>query len=240
VMNSKNCMESCLEVDRLTEVYREYRERGWSETKWSITNKGNQAMLRERDQKLKQLLQSAGFLPLDNRRILDIGCGTGELLSGLQSWGAKPENLFGVDLLPDRIQRAKENFPQMNFRQVNAERLPFTDGCFDLVSVFTVFSSILDQRMTSNVSREIDRILRPGGAVIWYDFRFNSPFNPHVRGISRKTIRRLFTGFDSHLVSITLLPPLGRRLGRLTDGLYTSLASLAFLRSHYLGMLMKQ
>ena len=239
-MNSKNCMESCLEVDRLTEVYREYRDRGWGETKWSITNKGNQAMLRERDRKLKQILKRAGLLPLDNRRILDIGCGTGEMLAGFQSWGAKSENLFGVDLLPARVERAKETFPQLNFQQVNAEGLPFTDGFFDLVSVFTVFSSILDHRMTYNVSREIDRILRPGGAVIWYDFRYNSPFNPHVRGISRKTIRRLFTGFDSHLVSTTLLPPLARRLGRLTDRLYPRLALLAFLRSHYLGMLVKQ
>ena len=233
-------MESCLEVDRLTEVYREYRERGWGETKWAITNKGNQAMLREREQKLKQLLQHFGFLPLDNRRILDVGCGTGEMLAGLQRWGGKPENLFGVDLLPARIQRAKETFPQINFQQANAERLPFSDGFFDLVSVFTVFSSILDHRMTCNVSREIDRILRRGGAVIWYDFRFNSPLNRHVRDISRKTVRHLFPGFDSRLVSITLLPPLARRLGRLTDALYACLTSVAFLRSHYLGILVKQ
>jgi ubiquinone/menaquinone biosynthesis C-methylase UbiE len=232
-------MESCLEIDRLTRVYREYRKRGWGETKWALTNKGNQAMLREREQRLKQSLQCSGFLPLDKRRILDVGCGTGEMLAGLQSWGAKPENLFGVDLLPARIRHAKETFPKMNFQQANAERLPFTDGFFDLVTVFTVFSSILDHRMTGNVSREIDRILCRGGAVIWYDFRFNSPLNRHVRGISRKTIRRLFPRFDSHLSSITLLPPLARRLGRLTDRLYASLASLPFLRSHYLGVMVK-
>ena len=232
-------MGTCTEVERLTEVYREYRDRGWSETKWGIANKGNQAMLRERGHRLKELLQRSGFLPLDQRRILDVGCGTGEMLAGFQSWGARPENLFGVDLLPERIRGANERFPHISFQQVNAEVLPFPDGFFDLVSVFTVFSSILDQQMARNVSREVDRILRRRGAVIWYDFRLNNPFNRHVRGVPRKAVRTLFPEFDLHLVSITLLPPLARRLGELTDRLYTSLVSLAFLRSHYLGVLAK-
>ena len=232
-------MESCSEVQRITEVYREYRERGWCETKWAITNKGNQAVLREREQKLNEVLQCSGFLPLVRRRVLDVGCGSGELLANLQSLGAKVENLFGVDLLPERIQRAKERFPQINFQRVNAEALPFADGFFDLVSVFTVFSSILDRQMARNVSREIDRILRRGGAVIWYDFRMNSPFNRHVRGMSQKAVRCLFPKFDLRLVPITLLPPVARRLGRLTDPLYACLASLTFLRSHYLGVLVK-
>jgi SAM-dependent methyltransferase len=232
-------MESYTEVERLTEVYREYRDRGWGETKWSSTNTGNQAMLRERRYKLKQLLQCSGFLPLDQRHILDVGCGTGEMLAGLQTWGAQLENLFGVDLLPDRIQRAKEKFPQISFQQVNAEALPFADGFFDLVSVYTVFSSILDHHMARNVSHEINRILRGGGGVIWYDFRVNNPFNRHVRAMSRQAVRTLFPGFDLHLVPITLLPPLARRLGRLTDRLYTNLAAVAFLRSHYLGILVK-
>ena len=101
-------MQISSEVDRLRDVYREYGERDWGKTKWSVTNRGNQAIRREREQKLEQLLQRAGFFPLDQRRILDVGCGTGETLAGFAAWGARPENLFGVDLLPDRIRRAKE------------------------------------------------------------------------------------------------------------------------------------
>jgi SAM-dependent methyltransferase len=232
-------METRSEVDRLKEVYREYGERGWRKTKWAATNKGNQAIQQERERKLEQLLERAGFLPLGNRRILDVGCGTGEILAGFEAWGARPENLFGVDLLADRIRRAKENFPEMTFQEANAEALPFANGFFDLVTLFTVFTSILDHQMARNVSREINRILRSGGAVIWYDFRMNNPFNPHVRGISREGIRQLFPGFDSRLASITLLPPLARRAGCLTDLLYPCFAPLPFLRSHYLGVLAK-
>jgi ubiquinone/menaquinone biosynthesis C-methylase UbiE len=227
------------EVDRLKLVYREYRERGLGKTKWSLTNRGNQAIWRERERKLEQLLQRAGFLPLDQWRILDVGCGTGETLAGFEAWGARPDNLFGVDLLADRIRCAKENFPAMHFQEANAEALPFENGFFDLVTVFTVFTSILDPQMTRNLSREINRVLRSGGAVVWYDFRINNPLNPHVRGISRKGIRQLFPEFDARLVSITLMPPLARRCGSLTDLLYPCFASLSFLRSHYLGLLVK-
>ena len=232
-------METRSEVDRLTEVYREYGERGWRKTKWAVTNRGNQAIRQERERKLEQLLRCTGFFPLANQRILDVGCGTGETLAGFEAWGAKPENLFGVDLLPDRIRRAKENFPDITFREANAETLPFGNGFFDLVALFTVFTSIRDPQMARNVSREINRILRPGGAVVWYDFRINNPFNQHVRGISRQGVLTLFPGYDTRLKSVTVLPPLARRAGRLTGLLYPSLAALPFLRSHYAGVLVK-
>ncbi|MEW6301889.1 MAG: class I SAM-dependent methyltransferase [Verrucomicrobiota bacterium] len=232
-------MEAHSEVERLQSVYREYGERGWGQTKWAPANRGNQAMQRERARMLEQLLRDTGCFPLRQRRILDVGCGGGELLAGFEDWGAKPENLFGVDLLAERICRAKANHPRFNFQRANAESLPFEDEWFDLVTVFTVFSSILDPQMTRNVSREISRVLRPGGAVVWYDFRMNNPFNPHVRGIARGEIRRLFSGHDARLRTITLLPPLARRLGVLTPLLYPCLASLPFLRSHYLGVLGK-
>ncbi|PYJ62909.1 MAG: SAM-dependent methyltransferase [Verrucomicrobia bacterium] len=237
--NLESRMETHFEVDRLKDVYRQYGERGWGKKKWAVTNRGNQAIQQERDRKLEQLLQRAGFLPLGNRRILDVGCGTGEILAGFEAWGARPENLFGVDLLAERIRRAKDNFPEMTFQEANAEALPFANGFFDLVALFTVFTSIRDHQMARNVSREINRILRSGGAVVWYDFRMNNPFNPHVRGISRKGVRRLFPEYDSRLMTVTLLPPLARRAGCLTDLLYPWLASLLFLRSHYLGVLIK-
>src|SRR5207253_9883075 len=134
-------------------------------------------------------------------------------------------------------RRAKDNCRQMPLQKGIAEAVTCAMGFFDLIALFTVFTSVRDHQMARNASREINRILRSGGAVVWYDFRMNNPFNPHVRGISRAGVRRLFPGFDSRLVAITLLPPLARRSGGLTDLLYPWLASLPFLRSHYLGVL---
>jgi SAM-dependent methyltransferase len=232
-------METHVEVDRLRDVYRGYSARGLSRSKWSADNSGNQAIQRERGLKTQELLQRAGFLPLGSRRILDVGCGTGEILAGFEPLGARWENLFGVDVIPERIRTARQNFPQITFQLANAESLPFPDGSFDLIAVFTVFTSILNRQMAANVAREITRALRSGGAVLWYDFRLDNPFNEHVRGMSRKNIQGLFPDFKTSLETVSLLPPLARRLGSLTNLLYPRLRAFPFLRTHYLGLLTK-
>ena len=71
-------------------------------SKWSPTNWGNQGVLQERDRTLLEQLVKSGFLPLDEWQILDLGCGTGGLIARFQKWGARAENLFGVDLLAER------------------------------------------------------------------------------------------------------------------------------------------
>ncbi len=232
-------MQTRTEVERLREVYQQYATAGFGASKWSSANRGNQAMVAERERKIHDLLRRFGFLPLTGRRILDVGCGTGEPLGRFADWGAKPENLFGVDLIPERIRTARLNFPKLTFQLANAEALPFPDGSFDLVSAFTVFTSILNRQMAANVGSEIQRVLAPGGALVWYDFRLSNPFNPHVRGLSRKGIGRLFPDFRMVFETLSLLPPLARRLGALTDALYVPLRSLPILRSHLLGLLIK-
>jgi ubiquinone/menaquinone biosynthesis C-methylase UbiE len=232
-------METSFEVDRLERVYREYATRGFGQSKWSPGNKGNLAIQEECLRKIREKLQKTGFLPLDKRRILDVGCGTGERLAALADLGARAENLFGVDLIRDRINEARQKHPGITFQCGNAENLPFADHTFDLVTVFTVLSSILSCQMASHVCLEINRVLRSGGAVIWYDFRVHNPWNRHVRGMSRRQIQKLFPDFKPHLESVSLLPPLARRLGRLTNLAYSPLCSIPFLRSHYLGVLTK-
>lgn len=232
-------METRSEVNRLQEVYRGYAVRGFGQSKWSPANAGNQAIRDECQRKLRELLEKSNFFPLKNRRILDVGCGAGERLATFENWGARPQNLFGVDLIPERIHAARKNHPQITFELANAEALPFADGGFDLVTVFTVFTSILHPAMAANVSREIIRVLAAGGAVAWYDFRLDNPLNRHVRGFSRRRVQNLFPDFKLNLEAISLLPPLARRLGPLTDRLYPPLSSIPFLRSHYLGLLKK-
>ena len=109
-------METRAEVDRLREVYQHYAASGFGNSKWSSANRGNQAIQGERQLKTRQLLERSGFFPLTDRRILDVGCGGGEQLGLFADWGAKPENLFGVDLLPARIRTAKLNFPRIAFQ----------------------------------------------------------------------------------------------------------------------------
>ena len=227
------------EVQRLSAVYQQYRERGTAETRWSEDNAGNRAIIRERTAVLESLLRAARWLPLAGCRILDVGCGVGTVLASFARWGALPDDLYGVDLLPDRIAEAQQLYPEIHFQHANAERLDFQDAAFDLVLLFTVFTSILSTRMAHNVADEVSRVLKPGGAAVWYDFRYDNPRNPNVRGMPSAAIRALFPDFDLRLRTVTLLPPLARRLGRATPVLYPALALIPPLRTHYLGLLVK-
>jgi ubiquinone/menaquinone biosynthesis C-methylase UbiE len=232
-------MSANREVERLVTVYREYREDSSFQAKWSLTNPGNRAMARERQGLLTRLLQMHSFFPLAGRRILDVGCGGGAVLASFKDLGASSENLYGVDLMPERIAQAQESFPDIHFQAGNAENLAFPSAYFDLVLLFVVFSSILDTRMARNVSREVSRVLKPGGAVVWYDFIYNNPQNPQVRGLRLSAIRDLFPDFHFLMRKTTLFPPLARRLGPLTSVLYPALAAIPCLRTHYLGLLQK-
>lgn len=227
------------EVERLKNVYQSYRERGVAHRLWSNKNSGNQAIRYERMRVLQRLLHSAGFMPLTERVILDVGCGDGSVLASLCAWGALPGNLYGIDLLPTNIEAAQKDYPNLWFQQSNAEELNFDDQTFDLVLFFTVFSSILDPSMARHMASEAQRVLKPGGAVAWYDFRYHNLFNTHTQPMTYEKIQTLFFDFAFHLRTVTLLPPLARRLGRLTPLLYSALCTLPFLRTHHVGLLIK-
>lgn len=227
------------EVERLKEVYRGYHESAAVRARWSQSNRGNRAIAVERLAAIRKMLTALGSMPLSGQTILDVGCGSGSNLASLQKFGADSPALYGVDLLSDRVTHAGQAYPAIAFQVANAEALPFASEYFDLVLLYTVFSSILDQNMAVNVASEVWRVLKPGGAVLWYDFRYNNPFNLHVRGIGRATLRSLFPGSKMRLQPITLLPPLARKLGPATPLLYSLLAQVPPLKTHYLGWLVK-
>jgi SAM-dependent methyltransferase len=231
--------EDTKEISRIRKAYQTYRDEEIAGRRWSHTNPGNQAMVGERRKILRDFLGTYGFLPLADRKILDVGCGAGGELAHFLTWGAASDNLCGVDLLPERIEAARANHPKLSFSCGNAEILDFPEGAFDLILLFTVLSSILEPAMAGNLCAEVARVLKPGGAVLFYDFRFRNPYNPNVHGVTRKTLSRLFPEFYMHLQSLTLLPPLARRLGRWTETLYPPLVRLPFLRTHNLGLLVK-
>jgi len=226
------------EAERIAGVYRDQAySRGGS--RWDLRNRGNRAILAERRELVGRLLERQGWLPLADRRVLEVGCGGGAELAYLLDLGASASRLVGVDLLPERIDAARKAFPELDFRVGNAEHLEFADGSFDLVLAFTVFTSILDATMARHVASEVGRILRPGGGLLWYDFRYDSPANRNVRGVGAARVRELFPGFQGELHTVTVIPPLARRLGPLTAGGYRLLASMPPMRSHLLGLLVK-
>ena len=225
------------EAERIAQAYRSRDARAVA--RWDPNNLGNRHILAERRRLVRRLLATQGWLPLGDRRVLDVGAGNGAELAWFRELGAADANLVGIDLLPERVEVARRSFPQVEFHFGNAEQLPFPDAGFDLVVTYTLFSSILDADMSAGVASEIQRVMRPGGGLLWYDFRYDSPANRDVRGVSAGRVRTLFPGLEGRLIALTLLPPLARRLGRLTPMAYPALVRVPPLRSHLLGLLRK-
>jgi SAM-dependent methyltransferase len=222
-----------IELQRIVTEYRrraqdaEYRDR-------------THALLPERVQALQALeralyglLRRQGFANLVDRSLLDIGCGEGHLIAKFIGLGVHPGQCAGVDLLDFRVELARQRLPsQVRLHAGDASSLPFAPSSFDLITQFTVFSSILDATLRARVAREMLRMLRPGGMIIWYDFWVN-PRNPQTRGVRLPEIRSYFPGchIDARLVSF--LPPVQARIARVSR-LVADLIEYVPLKTHWL------
>ncbi len=222
------------EAERVRQAYRRRAERGL-DARYEYWQPANVFVYQSRERVLLSLLRSGGLLPLAGRRVLDVGCGDGRVLHDLVRYGADPTDLRGVDLLAERIERARELLRGATFEVADAQQLPFDDGSFDLVLGFTLLSSVTDEGARRGVAGEMKRVTRPGGLAVLYDF-WTNPLNRDARPLRRAEVRRLFAGRRVEFRGTTLAPPIVRALAPLPGGWLacTALEVIPFLRTHYL------
>ncbi|MGA9352059.1 MAG: class I SAM-dependent methyltransferase [Terriglobales bacterium] len=226
------------EIDRLRRIY-DQRSHSKLAQRYLRTNPGHLYALHEREVAMAGLLRAAGLRSLAGLRILDVGCGAGATLRQYLEYEADPDRMWGIDLLPAFVEKARSGSFNLQVICGSASKLPFADSSFDLVSQFMLLTSVLDDRMRNKIAHEVDRVLAPGGKLLWYDFAFNNPSNPDVRGIRLPEVRRLFPGFCMTSRRITLAPPLGRAIGRIGPTLYCLASKMRFLCTHNLCLLEK-
>ena len=193
----------------------------------------------ERSRLAVEMLRDAGCFPGDDSRCLEIGCGSLGWFPELLRWRLRSSQLCGIDLNVARTERLRQALPEADIRVGDASALPWPDDRFNLVVASTVFTSILSTEMRRRVADEVTRVLQPGGALLWYDFAWNNPKNPHVRGIGRSEIRELFPSLHGTVRALTLAPPLARVLAPLSWRLATVAAAIPGLRTHRLAVLVK-
>jgi len=205
---------------------------------YSFFSPGSLFIYQERERRMLDLLTEYGCTSLEQKRILEVGCGSGVWIRELIKWGAQPENLVGIDLLPERITRARALCPtSVAFEIGNAARLRFPSASFDVILQATVFSSILDPEVRTNVAQEMLRTLKPGGSILWYDFFVKRRQNLDVVGIGKKEILRLFPKCQVVLQRVTLAPPIARLLAPRSWLLCSFLAEMRLLDTHYVGLI---
>jgi ubiquinone/menaquinone biosynthesis C-methylase UbiE len=138
----------------------------------------------------------------DARRILDVGCGIGNVTRALAR--AFPAAIVtGSDPSPESIAIARSHpAPAVDFARSEANVLPFPDASFDLVIAACVFHHIAPADRVAS-ALEIRRVLRPGGRFVLFE---HNPLNP----LTRRVVRNV--PFDEGVVLLPMTA--GRRLMR--------------------------
>ena len=126
--------------------------------------------------------------------LLEIGCGTGYVLEGIDKAFPAAE-LYASDYFEEGLQFARARVPRAHFRQLDATRLD-DEARYDVILACDVLEHIeADER----VLRNIERALRPGGsflitvpqhAWLW------SPIDEHARHVRRYSRDELLDKLD--------------------------------------------
>ena len=105
----------------------------------------------------QSVLELLGVKP--GERILDLGCGTGDLSAQMQEQGAE---LVGIDASPEMIAKAKAKFPDLKFSEADATRFHF-DQPFDAVFTNATLHWI---KNADAVIENVYNSLKPGGRFV--------------------------------------------------------------------------
>ena len=172
--------------------------------------------------------------------LVDLGCGNGGNLLDFIRLGLEPKNLIGLELLEHRVERAMALLPSsVEIIAGDASVAPIADASQDIVFQSVVFSSLLSDDFQHQVANSMWRWLRPGGAVLWYDFIYDNPRNADVRGVPLTRVRQLFPEGQIFAQRITLAPPIARRIAGFGEMFHRFLNLTPLLRTHIIAWIEK-
>jgi SAM-dependent methyltransferase len=216
------------------------RAREISPDRYASSQPAARFMLESRNRKAPEMLRGLNVFPGPSSSCLEVGFGDVGWLQELIGWGVNESNLHGIELDANRATRARDLLPAADLRVGDGAELPWPEGMFDLVVASTLFTSVLADNVRRLIADEIVRVLAPGGALLWYDFAYDNPRNPNVRGIGRAEIKKLFPTLRGRIRTITLAPPLTRLIAPRSRTIAVLLERIPLLRTHLLAVLVKE
>jgi SAM-dependent methyltransferase len=207
---------------------------------YSYLRPENYLLVQERQRAMLRLLAAKNINALPMLRLTEVGCGSGGNLIECLQLGFSPENLVGIELLPERLRLAADRLPaKVRLVCGDATHTRIAPASQDIVFQSVVFSSILDNDVQVSLAKEMWYWTKPGGAVLWYDFIYNNPNNPDVRGVPLARVRSLFPEGCMSFRRVTLAPPIARRVVKVQPLLYTLFNCVPWLRTHVVCLIVK-
>jgi ubiquinone/menaquinone biosynthesis C-methylase UbiE len=224
-------------IDReLHEIYMRYEKRkNLDPGYYSSLNPAIYMAEQEKERALIRWINSAGLVPIENKKLIEIGAGNGKNIIQFLKLGFLSENLAANELLSERISVLRKKIPpNVTILEGNALELNLERETFDIVFQSMVFSSILDKDFRYALAEKMWDWVKPGGGVLWYDFTFNNPRNKDVAGIPFKNVKDLFPSGIIKKWRLTLAPPLSRFVAGAAPQFYSLFNFFPFLRTHIL------
>lgn len=224
-----------MSLDRIEQAY---ARRDAADARYNPLAPAQLHALQERERAVADELRRFVGLNTQALQAAELGCGAGGNLQMLLRLGLRADKLCGVELLPERLQLAREQLPAaVRLLGGDARTASVEPGSQQLVLLATVFSSVLDDTLQQQLAEAAWRWLAPGGLLLCYDFAFDNPANPDVRAVPVARVRALFPAAAGVRVRrLTLAPPLARRLPAWALPLANA---LPLLRTHRLVSLRK-
>lgn len=164
----------------------------------------------------KSVIEALRTLPVSRHwKILDVGCGAGSSFPQFLGFGFHPSCLYGIDVIRERTQEGKQQFPNIDFTCADASQMGYESNFFDMVMESTMFMQLTDDDHAKRIAGEMLRVVKPSGYVMLIDWRYCYGYSEY-RCLSRKRITELFqvgTRTAIHCIKPgALIPPLGRIL----------------------------
>ena len=112
---------------------------------------------------VEQILPLAATWLGDRRRVLDIGCGEGQVSRLAAGLGAAL--VVGADLTRSQVEVAQQRGGGPAYLRATTDQLPFADGSFDAAVACLVFEHV--DAVDASLA-EVARVLEPGGRFVFF------------------------------------------------------------------------
>ena len=118
---------------------------------------------------------------LNTKKLLDVGCGNGGMLSFFISRGFSPKNTVGIDLSETRINTASKQSQGETYVRADVLTFNLNEQKFDLITSFDLFSHLNTKEQIIKGLDNIHKHLEDDGLFLWYDLYSKDHFAPPAK-----------------------------------------------------------